>query len=106
MAASEPDQLVLDDALFILYMWINSGVNINTLHKNAKKNSFALLSKIKLPIAFNTAQIKRCQKFVSKIVPVEILTGMLATGSAGSLEDTALDTVHGIILTQKKTNIP
>lgn len=106
MAASNPDQLVLDDSLFILYMWFNSGMDVNTLHKNTRKNLFAVLSKIKLPVAFNTDQIRRHKKFLRKILPAETLTGMLAAGSAGTLEDTALDTVHGIILTRKTTNLP
>lgn len=106
MAASNPDQLVLDDSLFILYMWFNSGIDVNTLHKNTRKNLFTLLSKIKFPVAFNTDQIRRHKKFLRKILPAETLTGMLAAGSAGTLEDTALDTVHGIILTRKTTNLP
>lgn len=106
MAGSDPDQLVLDDALFILYSRFNSGVDINTLDKNTKNDLFALLSKIKLPIALNAEQIRRCYTKLPDSLHDGVLEGIAATGAVESLEDTALDTVHGVILTLGKTSMP
>lgn len=106
MAAREPDQLVLDDELFILYTRFNSGMDAEDLDKETKKNLFALLSKIKLPVARNASQIKRCYTQLPESLRDGALEAIMASGTEKNLEDSAIDTVHGVILTTKETNIP
>lgn len=104
MAAREPDQLVLDDELFILYTRFTSGVSVDKLDT---KTLFSLLSRLKLPHACSADQIIRCkgelpERFLSETAP-QILAG----GTTGqTLEDLARQTVHRIILSHKENALP
>lgn len=104
MAASEPDQLVLDDELFILYTRFNSGVNTNDLDKNTL---YALLSRLKLPYKYGPEQVLRCRDELPESFMAEIAPQILAGGTTGqTLEDMALQTIHRVILTTKSNTFP
>lgn len=104
MAASEPDQLVLDDDLFILYSRFSSGATVDELDK---ETLVALLSRLKLPYKYGPEQVLRCKDELPESFMAEIAPRILAGGTTGqTLEDMALQTVHRVILTTKSNTFP
>lgn len=104
MTAIKVDQLVLDDELFILFERYNADVNVDELDKTSL---FLLLSKIRLPYKYSADQVFRCYKHLPDSFQRMTGAAILAAGTTDeSLKETALRTVHRIILSKKYNTLP
>lgn len=98
------EQLVLDDAMLILFERFRAGAGVDDL---ACSTLFALMGKLKLPYKTNPDQIQRCRDKLPEVFLKEIAPSFFAGDAPNeSLEDMAMHTLYKIILTDKEARLP